>query len=300
MYLVAGLFQSFEPVRKIMSIRSAAGTVLLLAGLVSCKSEKPAPATADATAAAPAPTMLTITATDYAFELPAQVPAGIVTIHLVNNGKEFHQAQLIRLEDGKTAADFGEAMKHPGPPPTWVKFLGGPNAAGPSGSAEGSVVLEPGSYAVLCFIPSSDMVPHVMKGMLHPFEVTASQGAANQLTGESDTITVRDYAFTQSSPLTPGHHVILVKNDGTQAHEVVLVKLPPGVAIADLGKWADKMKGAPPGLPFAGVTSLDPGASATFAADLTPGEYGLICFLPDMKDGKPHWTHGMMTQFKVG
>jgi hypothetical protein len=46
-----------------MSIRSVAGAVVLLAGLISCKSEKPAPATADAAAAAPAPTMLTITAT---------------------------------------------------------------------------------------------------------------------------------------------------------------------------------------------------------------------------------------------
>jgi hypothetical protein len=33
--------------------------------------------------------------------------------------------------------------------------------------------------------------------------------------------------------------------------------------------------------------------------DLTPGEYGLICFAPDAKDGKPHFTHGMMTQFTV-
>jgi uncharacterized cupredoxin-like copper-binding protein len=244
--------------------------------------------------------MVTVTATDYAFDLPAQVPAGMVTIHLTNNGKEFHQVQVIRLEDGKTVADFGEAMKHPGPPPTWVKFLGGPNAASPGGSVEGSVVLEPGSYAVLCFIPSSDMVPHVMKGMIHPFEVTASPGAGNQLTGETDTLTVTDYAFTQSSQLKPGHHVILVKNDGAQVHEVVLVKLPPGVKIEDVGKWGDTMKGAPPGLPFAGVTGLEPGASATFVADLSPGEYGLICFLPDSKDGKPHWTHGMMTQFKIG
>lgn len=283
-----------------MSIRSAPAAVLLLAGLVSCKSQKPAQVATDTTPAAPAPTMITITATDYAFELPAQVPAGVVTIHLTNNGKEIHQAQVIRLEDGKTVGDFGEAMKHPGPPPTWVKFLGGPNAAGPGGSAEGSVVLEPGSYAVLCLIPSSDMVPHVMKGMIHPLEVTASQGEPSQLTGASDTLTVTDYAFTESTTLTPGHHVILVKNAGAQGHEVVLVKLPPGVKIEAVGKWADTMKGAPPGMPVAGVTALDPGTSATFAADLTPGMYGLICFIPDAKDGKPHWTHGMMTQFKVG
>jgi hypothetical protein len=298
MYLVAGLFSSFEPVRKIMSIRAMTGAFVLLAGLASCKSEKPAPETASA-AAAPAPTMLTITATDFAFDLPAQVPAGIVTIHLVNNGKEIHQAQLIRLEEGKTVGDFGEAMKHPGPTPSWVKFEGGPNAAVPGTSADGSVVLAPGNYAVLCFIPSSDLMPHVMKGMIHPLEVTPQAGAAEALSGETDTITVAEYSFTQTPTLTAGRHTILVKNIGTQPHEVVLVKLPPGVKIAAVAEWADKMKGTPPGMPMGGVTAVDPGRSSDFTVDLVAGDYGLICFLPDAQDGKPHHAHGMMTQFKV-
>ena len=33
--------------------------------------------------------------------------------------------------------------------------------------------------------------------------------------------------------------------------------------------------------------------------DLAPGNYGLICFIPDAKDGKPHFMHGMATQFSV-
>ncbi len=300
MYLVAGLFPSFEPVRKIMSIRSAAGAALLLAGLVSCRSEKPVPATADAAAAAPAPTMLTITATDYAFELPAQVPAGVVTIHLVNNGKEIHQAQLIRFEDGKTMADFTEAMKQQGPPPTWIKFVGGPNAAVPGGSVDGSVALSQGNYVVLCFIPSPDMKPHMMKGMIRPFEVTAQAGAADHLSGETDTLTVTEYAFTQTPTLTPGHHTILVRNTGAQDHEVVLVKLPPGVTIAAFAQWTNTMKGEPPGMPVGGVTAISSGGSADFTVDLTAGDYAFICFVPDAKDEKPHFTHGMMTQFKVG
>jgi hypothetical protein len=283
-----------------MSLRSAAGAALLLAGLISCKSEKPAPATADAAAAAPAPTMLTITATDYAFDLPAQVPAGIVTIHLVNNGKEIHQAQLIRFDDGKTMADFTEAMKQKGPPPTWIKFVGGPNAAVPGGSVDGSVALSQGNYVVLCFIPSPDMKPHMMKGMIHPFEVTAQAGAADHLSGATDTLTVTEYAFTQTPALTPGHHTILVHNSGTQDHEVVLVKLPPGVTIAAFAKWTGTMKGEPPGMPLGGVTAIGSGESADFTVDLTAGDYAFICFVPDAKDEKPHFMHGMMTQFKVG
>jgi len=33
--------------------------------------------------------------------------------------------------------------------------------------------------------------------------------------------------------------------------------------------------------------------------DLAPGEYGLLCFLPDAKDGKPHFVHGMHKQITV-
>ena len=33
--------------------------------------------------------------------------------------------------------------------------------------------------------------------------------------------------------------------------------------------------------------------------DFAPGEYGMICFFPDAKDGKPHFMHGMIRQFSV-
>jgi hypothetical protein len=33
--------------------------------------------------------------------------------------------------------------------------------------------------------------------------------------------------------------------------------------------------------------------------DLTPGNYALLCFIPDAKDGKPHIMHGMMKDFTV-
>jgi hypothetical protein len=54
------------------------------------------------------------------------------------------------------------------------------------------------------------MKPHMMKGMIHPFEVTAQAGAADHFSGATDTLTVTEYAFTQTPTLTPGHHTILV------------------------------------------------------------------------------------------
>ena len=91
------------------------------AGLAGCKSDRPA-AEAQPASAAPAasegapaaPPQVTITATDYKLELPASIPAGVVALHLVNHGKELHQAQLVRLDDGKTADDVMAAAVRDG------------------------------------------------------------------------------------------------------------------------------------------------------------------------------------------
>jgi hypothetical protein len=39
--------------------------------------------------------------------------------------------------------------------------------------------------------------------------------------------------------------------------------------------------------------------SQSFTADFVPGKYALICFLPDAKDGKPHFMHGMVQEVTV-
>src|SRR6266536_3082304 len=118
----------------LMSYHPLPGRMLVLAGvLAGCKSERPAEkmasapapaAPAAASAAATSPATVTITATDFKLDLPSQIPAGAVTLHLINHGKELHQAQIIRLEDGKTVADFAKAMQKNGPPPSWAKWVG--------------------------------------------------------------------------------------------------------------------------------------------------------------------------------
>jgi uncharacterized cupredoxin-like copper-binding protein len=279
---------------------------LIAAGtFAGCKSDRPAGGTGStpATATEPpkaAPAIVTVTATDFRFDAPATAPAGAVTIHLINHGKELHQVQLVKLEDGKTAADFAKALQTPGPPPSWIKFVGGPNGIAPGQEARATSVLAPGSYMYLCFIPSQDGVMHAAKGMVRPFEVTATSGAMAEAPAADVTITLTDYAFDSSQPLTAGAHTILVKNAGPQAHEIVLLRLPPGKKAEDFGRWAETgMKGPPPAEPLGGVGFLDKGSEGSFTADLTPGDYGFICFVPDAKDGKPHLAHGMMKTITV-
>jgi uncharacterized cupredoxin-like copper-binding protein len=283
-----------------------AAVALIGAGVIGCKSDS-STSRADASRPSAEPPKavsrtVTVAARDFAFDAPGKIPAGGTRFELVNHGKELHQAQLIKLEDGKTLQDLAKAMKTPGPIPGWVKFVGGPNGIAPGQQANATAVLTPGQYAYICFIPSSDGVVHLAKGMARPFEVTAdSTGAATELPTPDITIKLSDYDFQPSQPLTPGRHTIRVENVGPQRHEIVLLRLAPGKKVEDFGKWAETgMKGAPPAEPIGGVVLLDKGGQGSFDVDLTPGEYGFICFVPDSKDGKPHLTHGMMKQVKVG
>jgi hypothetical protein len=294
-----------------MSSRPLARAMLFAAAaLAGCKSDRPStdvPAVSATAAGSPAsavePRVVTVTATDYKLDLPAAIPAGVVTLKLVNHGQELHQAQLVRLDDGKTAADFEAAMKRPGPPPTWAKFVGGPNGVAPRQETTSTSALAPGHYVALCLIPGPDEVPHLMKGMIQPFEVTAGTGpTGGELPAAQDTVKLLDYSFQLSRPFTPGARTILVENAGPQPHELVLVRLSPGKTLQDFGTWATtgQMKGPPPAMPVGGVGVMEQGGRGQFAVELTPGEYGLICFVPDAKDGKLHLMHGMMEQFKVG
>lgn len=288
------------------SLRPLSSVVLVTAGaLAGCKSDRPSgnlqsiPA---ATASIRAPATVTVTANDFSFDAPGKVPAGAVTMRLVNNGKELHHAQLIKLEDGKTMKDVAIVLKNPGPPPSWVKFVGGPNAVVPGGESQATSVLAPGNYAYVCFIPSPDRVMHAAKGMIMPFTVTGeSSDSQAELPAPDLTITMMDYDFQLSQPLTPGRRTIRVENSGPQPHELALLRLAPGKTAADFAAWDEGgMKGPPPAEPVGGVVALDKGRSATFTAELAAGDYALMCFVPDSKDGKLHLAHGMVKTIKVG
>jgi hypothetical protein len=277
--------------------------LLLTAGvLAGCKPERTAAqpgSSARADAASAAPAVVTVTATDYKLAVPASIPAGVVTLRLVNHGKELHQAQLVRIADGKTMADLEAALKQAGPPPSWATFVGGPNAVVPGQESASTSELTPGSYVALCLIPGPDGVPHVMKGMAQPFQVTGSSAQA-ALPAAQDTIRLVDYAFELSRPLTAGHHTILVVNGGPQTHELVLLRMTPGKTVKDFGGWVDAgMKGPPPAMPMGGVAALENGDQSVLSVDLPSGEYGLVCFVPDARDGKYHLLHGMGETFQV-
>jgi uncharacterized cupredoxin-like copper-binding protein len=254
-----------------------------------------------ARAPAAAPNLVTVTATEYAFAAPATIPAGLTTVRLVNQGREMHHAQLVRLAQGHTAADLVQLASHEGEPmPAWATFVGGPNAHAPGAFSESTVMMEPGEYALVCFIPSPDGVPHIAKGMVKPLTVTEAAASEARMGAADVRMTLTDYAFGIEPEITAGRHTVQVTNTAAQPHEFVLMRLAPGKTPQDMLAWMQAgMQGQPPAMPIGGTSFLSAGESNQISMDFTPGEYALFCFVPDARDGAPHVAHGMVRQITV-
>ena len=243
--------------------------------------------------------VVTVTAHDYTFDAPAEIPAGLTTFHLVNSGPSLHHLQLIKLEGGKSGDDFVAALKAGGPPPQWATLAGGPNPPEPGSMASATLVMEPGSYAIVCFVPAVDGTPHVMKGMVQPLKVTGASPATVVEPAADVVMKLVDFDFQLSAPIKAGRHTIRVENAGAQPHEVAFVRLKPGKTGADFTAWGEKPEGPAPGEVHGGISGIMPGTHAFANLDLPAGDYALICFFPDIKDGKAHFEHGMMKVIQV-
>ncbi|HEX5872403.1 MAG TPA: plastocyanin/azurin family copper-binding protein [Longimicrobium sp.] len=277
----------------------------LVLGQAACTVDKAADesrGTREAYAQTPAATanLVTITATEFAFAAPASVPAGLTTVRVIAQGAEFHHVQLVRLDPGHTVDELMQATSQPHAPiPAWAHFVGGPNAPAPGGGqSEATLELKAGEYALVCLIPSRDGVPHMMKGMVKPLTVTPAEEIA-PLPAADVRLTLRDYSFEFAPELAAGRHTVRVENAAAQPHEVVLMKLAPGKTAQDLMAWMQTEQGPPPAMPMGGTTLLSTGESNNITVDVEPGEYALLCFVPDAKDGKPHVAHGMVRQITV-
>lgn len=246
------------------------------------------------------PAAVTVTADEYSFDVPRTVPAGYVKLRMVNRGKQVHHAQLLRLAPGKTFADFQQAMRAGGPPPKWIVELGGPGAADPGAEANATAYMAPGEYVLVCFVPAPDGKPHIAHGMIRPFTVEARKRVAASRPPKVDaSIRLVDYGFDMKLPVRAGRRTFEVWTDAPQPHEVILVKLNPGVTAAQFLQAIERPAGPPPGSFRGGVSALSPHERAYFTANLRRGTYTLVCFVPDHKDGKPHILHGMVRDITV-
>ncbi len=266
----------------------------------------------DATPAAGGYPELTIVSAEYSFDMPATAESGYNRITLNNQGAEDHHAIFIRLNDGVTEEQFMEVLMS-GDLEALANIgaaYGGP-MTNPGG--QGTVVawLDPGTYEVVCLIPDEQGVPHAAHGMISLLEVTEGAGAAADPVADG-TITLVEMTFDGlPSEVPAGSYLWQVTNGGTQLHEMAIYQLAPGVPAAAVieGITAPppaspeaapaEASGPPPFVAGTGAAPMSPGATNYVELDAQPGEYLVVCFVPDAETGMPHAMMGMIASFTV-
>jgi hypothetical protein len=266
--------------------------------VLGCQTAAPAPTPTAPSAAAAAHTV-ELDASDYAFNAPETLSAGLTTIRLVNHGLEPHHGQLLRLNEGVTFEQFTAALQQEGEGALRLTSgEGGPGAADPHGSSEVTLDLKPGIYALACFIAGPDGVPHLMKGMLKPIQVT-QPSAPGQAPTAAGTFAMKDFSFDMPSVLPAGKATYKVVNHGPQMHELNVVKLHAGKTAEDALAWEKAPAGPPPFDLAGGINAFSADGSGYMTLDLRPGTYLAVCHVPDPASGLPHSHLGMVKQFTV-
>lgn len=246
------------------------------------------------------PARLTLVAKDFSYDLPAELPAGLTTITLKNEGAEPHHAQFARVNDDVTDEQIMAALQQgPDAALPLVTLPGGPAVVPPGQSTEVTIDLTPGRYIVLCLVPSHDGVPHAAKGMVSMTNVVDKGGRAATAPKADLKVTLRDFSFDLPERIKAGKQVWQVVNQGPQPHEIALIKLAPGKTMDDVAAFLHDPKGAPPFEDAGGMQGLNAGSVGYFHVDLQPGAYVALCHIPDPASGKAHEELGMVQPFVV-
>lgn len=107
-------------------------------------------------------------------------------------------------------------------------------------------------------------------------------------------VSATEYAFEFQDPAA-GPTSFTMSNDGDETHVMVLFKLAAGSSIDEVlategGEGLTEVEFSSDG--------ANPGEEAVLTADLTPGKWAMICYIPDAK-GKPHFDLGMVREFTI-
>jgi len=248
--------------------------VLVLAALApSCAtSEGDAPTNA---AKPQPPQEIRIAVTDESYKMPREFESEPVALTLQNKGEEVHRAYFARLNQGVTERDVRSAMsKSPDALFSLVTVAGSMPEIEPGTTSEIGMLFPEGKYLVID--PELEGPPP-----LSFFAVSPASGPEVREPSADYSIEAGDFYFKVSDS-SPGEATVEIANVGKQSHEV-------GIGKGVKGQGAEVTT----------VFAPAPGGKMWTTLTLEPGDYALLCFLPDPKTGKPHVKLGMKQSFSV-
>ena len=257
------------------------GSIALL--LTACSSDDGGGGTTPPAAPEEEATAVEVGATEYSFDVPAEVAGGVVEMRFTNSGGLPHEFAFARIDEGKTEEDVQAVIESGGEPPPWAEDIAGVPGLSPGEAITVTRTLEPGSYAFLCFFPDPEGTPHAALGMYEVFTVAGDTGLTAP---EPDaTISATDDGL-QVPALSAGEQTVQFLNDGTKPHELALVALEPGKRVSDVDGWIEGgYEGEPPVTFLGGMQTIPGGESVLLTIDLEPSvEYTALDFSTNSRE----------------
>ena len=235
-------------------------------------------------------------------ELPAEVSAGLVLVVAHNQTEAFANLDVAQLPADVSVDDFlavGDVI------PEWAAgvVLAGGLELPPMTSASAVLSLTAGDYTV---IATTD-------------PALASPSASLTVTGEADpnaagtipataAIDLGAYVFDIPASIESGpqiwqitnshnvlHHAVIFQTDALHTSDEVLEGLMANMMETPVAEGFSLETATP----VFGTPILSGGQTVWIEADLAPGYYAAICFLPDPGSETPHAAQGMIATFEV-
>ncbi|WP_242085491.1 hypothetical protein [Aestuariivivens sediminis] len=193
--------------------------------------------------------------------------------------------------------------------PKWfydVELYGGVGLVSPKHTARSTLFLDPGYYAMECYIRMPNGKAHAFMGMLKEIVVLKESTAHKEPESDVDITISTLEGISFHDEITQGHHTIKVFFKDQQqyetllGHDVNLVRLENLSLTDSLNSWINAADinqfrtPAPHGVTFlGGVNDLSAGKTGYFSADFSPGLYAFISEVPQSK------AKGMLKTFIV-
>jgi len=138
--------------------------------VAACGDDEESSGDGEATEEAASAEEVTLTATEYEFDLSATPTAETQSVAFDNQGEEFHVMIFARINEGFTLDEAIEMEGEKGSATIVAQVEAPP---GESKTAEIKKEIEPGPYAMLCPITSkeSEGTPHFELGQLQEFDI---------------------------------------------------------------------------------------------------------------------------------
>ena len=273
---------------------------------------------------------IVVTMTDTAFEgVPSELTAGRYVLTVTNAlttlgvgesaGANFMQlpeeltaeafiaevGPVAATPEGTDAAASPMAEEEMTAPPPWyyeTTMAGGPYAE--AGDTRSAVIdLTAGEWVLWAESPGAPQAPV-------PVTVTGEAPADQPAVSGDLRIEMSEYTFTFPTPLTAGSYIVELANVGEQPHFLGMGRVPDGTTLDDImamfASFEEPMATpAADGLSFEDIDLVldtadqSAGVTAWYTAELEPGTYLAVCFVPDVESGTPHAMLGMTQLVEV-